>query len=150
MYKYFHATNPDLNEFIRKHNLTPHTFTVESARSFHEFYRAKHKKTKEQAEEELDDMTKDHSMEEFGWDSKEEALEFIMADSNTVHTITLSVPLRRPGLQDFLLHTLSNIAIGCGEIRPASSSRKTASIKRKVKRRLSSKRSKSSSRSRDP
>lgn len=145
MFKYFHATNPDLNEFIRKHNLTPHTFAVETARAFHEYYRAKHKMTKEQAEEELIEMTKEHSMEEFGWDSKEEALEFIMADANTVHTITLSVPLHNPGIQDFLLHTLSNIAIGCSEIRQASSSsRKTVSIKRK-RTSSRSKRSKSSS-----
>lgn len=153
MYKYFHATNPDLDEFITKTKLTPPTFTVENARQFHEFYRAKHKMTKEQAEAELDEMIEDHSLEEFGWGSREEALEFIMADSNTVHIITLSVPLSRPGLQDFLLQTLANIAIGCSEIRQASSStRKTVSKKRRVKRRRTSSRSKrsksSSSRSR--
>lgn len=141
MFKYFHATNPDLNEFIKKHNLTPHTFTVESARSFHEYYRTKHKMTKKQAEKELLEMTKEHSMEEFGWDSKEDALEFIMADANTVHTITLSVTLQNPGIQDFLLHTLSNIAIGCSEIRETSS-RKTESKQRTKKRRRTSSRSK--------
>jgi hypothetical protein len=152
MFKYFHASNTDLDEFITKNKLTPPTFTVENARQFHEFYRSKHRMTKEQAEDELDDMTEDHSLEEFGWGSREEALKFIMADSNTVHTITLSVPLSRPGLQDFLLHTLANIAIGCGEIRQASSKKTVSKERTKKRRRTSSrsKRSKSSSRSREP
>jgi hypothetical protein len=132
MYKYYHATNQDLDEFVMENHLTPETFTVEDAKRFHEYYENKHRITEEKAEIELKEMLEDYSMEELGWETKEEAIDFIMSTMN-IEAISLSMSLQEPTIKEFLLHTLSKIAIKCNEI--AGGTRK-----KKVKRERTRKR----------
>jgi len=133
MYKYYHASNEDLDEFVEKHLLTPPTFTADHAKQFHEYFKEKHTKTRESAELELEEMLEDGSMEEFGWDTKEEAIDFIMNETS-IDAISLALPLKKPAtIKKFLLSTLAQINIKC-DIKSASKSaskRKTKSTTRK-------------------
>ena len=116
MYKYYRASNEDLDQFAIDNNVTPDSFTVEDAKKFHEYFISKNKKTEESAELELNEMMEDYSLEELGWNSKEEAIEFIMNTMN-VETIPLSLSLQTtPNVEEFLLSKLSNIMIRCNEI----------------------------------
>lgn len=133
MYKYFHAYNKDLAEFVLENNLTPETFTHEDAKRFHEYYQNTHRITPEKAEMELNNMLEDVTMEELGWDSKEEAIAFIMEDMKNIETISLSVSLEETAtIQPFLLELLSKINIGCD--KTAGGTRKTKKKKTKKTR----------------
>jgi hypothetical protein len=120
MYKHYHATNPDLQEYVGTHNLTPETFTLEEARHFHTYFTEKYQQTTESAEKELDEMLEycsadygtECSVEDLGWETKEAAIEFIMTTMN-VKTITLEFDLENPGVKEFLLNKLSNTPIKC-------------------------------------
>jgi hypothetical protein len=113
MYKYYNASNEDLDEFVKDNNLTPVTFTADDAKRFHEYFKKKHTKTIESAELELEEMLEDASMEEFGWDSRKEAIEFIMNETN-IEAISLALSLKKPAtIKKFLLSTLSQINIKC-------------------------------------
>jgi hypothetical protein len=113
MYKYYNASNEDLDEFVKDNNLTPVIFTPDDAKRFHEYFKKKHTKTIESAELELEEMLEDASMEEFGWDSREEAIKFIMNETN-IEAISLSLSLKKPAtIKKFLLSTLSQINIKC-------------------------------------
>jgi hypothetical protein len=125
MYKYYHASNEELDEFVKENHLTPETFTVENAVQFHEYFKEKNTKTEETAREELADMLEEFSMEDLsleekleglgGWNTEEEAIEFIMTTMNS-EAISLSLSLKEPNIKEFLLDTLSKIPIRCNEI----------------------------------
>jgi hypothetical protein len=114
MYKYFQVYNEDLNNFITENHLTPNTFTVKEATKFHDYFKNKHKKTRESSELELKEMLEDYTMEELGWESEEEAIDFIMNTMNRT-AIPLSLSLENPNIKDFLLSILSNTMIKCNE-----------------------------------
>jgi len=114
MYKYFHVYNEDLNQFVRENHLNPNTFTFEHAKKFHDYFKNKHKKTRESSEVELNEMLEDYSLEELGWESEEEAIDFIMNNMNRT-AIPLSLSLQNPQIKDFLLSTLSNTMIKCND-----------------------------------
>ena len=114
MYKYFQVYNEDLNDFITENHLTPNTFTVKDATKFHDYFKNKHKKTRESSELELEEMLEDYTMEELGWESEEEAIDFIMNTMNRT-AIPLSLSLENPNIKDFLLSILSNTMIKCNE-----------------------------------
>ena len=140
MYKYFHVYNEDLNHFIRENHLTPNTFTVKDATNFHEYFKNKHKKTRESSELELKEILEDYTMEELGWETEEEAIDFIMNNMNRV-AIPLSLSLENPNIKDFLLSSLSNTMIKCNETtggggagRGATGTRKKRKTKKKGKK----------------
>ena len=120
MYKHYHATNPDLQEYVETHNLTPDTFTLEEARNFHTYFTEKYEQTTESAQKELDEMLEycsadygmECSVEDLGWETTEAAIEFIMTTMN-VKTITLEFDLENPGVKEFLLNKISNTPIKC-------------------------------------
>jgi hypothetical protein len=114
MYKYFHVYNDDLNQFVTENHLTPNTFTVEDAKNFHDNFKNKYKKTRESSQVELNEMLEDYSLEELGWESEEEAIDFIMNNMNR-SAIPLSLSLQIPNIKDFLLSILSNTMIKCND-----------------------------------
>jgi hypothetical protein len=133
MYKYYHASNKDLDEFSLVHHLTPDTFTVEDAKNFHEYFKNKNKKTREVAELELSEMLEDYSLEELGWDSKEEAIDFIINTTN-VEAIPLTLVLQTPNIEEFLLFKLSNIMIKCNESNESNGGTRKKKIKKQSKK----------------
>jgi hypothetical protein len=114
MYKYFHATNDDLTEYVTTHRLTPETFTLADAAKFHEYFKKRHMQTPKTAKIELANMLEYSTMEELGWKTKEEAIQFIMETMNT-EAISLSLSLKKEGIQESLLETLTKIQIRCNE-----------------------------------
>jgi len=139
MYKYYHASNDYLDKFVDEQGLTPDTFTVEKAREFHEYFKEKSKKTKEEAESELQDVLSDgYSLEDLGWDSEKEAIEFIINTTN-VEAISLMFSLETPDIEKFLLDKLSTIMIQCSVDKRGGGTRKRKQRKQrntKSKRRL--------------
>lgn len=112
MYKHYNASNPDLQQYAADHQLTPETITLVDAKNFHEYFMEKHKHTRESALKELEDMLQDYSMEELGWETEEDAIEFIMSTMND-KAITLELQLDTPGVKEFLLNKISNTQIKC-------------------------------------
>jgi hypothetical protein len=123
MYKYFQVYNEDLNDFIIENHLTPNTFTVKEATKFHDYFKNKYKKTRESSELELKEMLEDYTMEELGWESEEEAIDFIMNTMNRT-AIPLSLSLENHNIKDFLLSILSNTMIKCNETTRKGGTRK--------------------------
>jgi hypothetical protein len=115
MYKYYHASNEDLDTFSLDNHLTPDSFTVEDAKKFHEYFINKNKKTKEIAEVELKEMLEDYDLDELGWNSNEEAIDFII-NNMSIQVIQLTLSLQTPTIKEFLLAKLSNIMIKCNEV----------------------------------
>lgn len=120
MYKHYHATNEDLQEYVKNHNLTPETFTLPDAKNFHAYFTEKYKQTPESAQKELDEMLEEYSeiydiecgVEDLGWETKEEAIDFIMTTMN-IKAITLELDLGTSGVKEFLLNKLLNTDIKC-------------------------------------
>lgn len=113
MYKHYHAFNPDLQEYVIAHNLTPDTFTPEDAKKFHAYFLEKNKLTPEKAQEELDGMLDHYSLEELGMGTtEEEAIEYII-NTLTVTTVTLEVNLEHPGIAEFLFNKFKQTQIIC-------------------------------------
>lgn len=111
MYKHYNASNPDLKKYVREHNLTPATFTLEDAIHFHTYFTEK-RNTPKRAEKELKEMLKEYSMEDLGWETKKDAITFIMTTMNMV-AITLQLDLETPGIKEFLLNKLLSMQIKC-------------------------------------
>jgi hypothetical protein len=120
MYKHYHANNQDLQEYVEHYNLTPETFALSDAINFHAYFGEKNKQTQESAQQELDDMLEDCremynvdcGVEDLGWETKEEAIEFIKTTMN-LKAITLALDLGHSGVKDFLLNKLLNIDVKC-------------------------------------
>lgn len=122
MYKHYHANNQDLQEYIEHYQLTPETFTLSDAIHFHVYFIEKYKQTLESAQQELDNILEDYremfnldycGVEDLGWETKEEAIEYIMTTMN-IKAITLVLDLGSSAVKDFLWHKLSTIDIHCG------------------------------------
>jgi hypothetical protein len=143
MYKHYHATNPDLQEYVAKHGLAPDTFTLADAKSFHDYFKEKHKQTEESAREELEAMMDAYGVEdveELGLGNEEDAIQFIMTTMN-VHAITLELNLQAESTLVMLLNKLENTHIHCndmpvatlGRTSKAASASKTAQSKKSVR-----------------
>ena len=146
MYKHYHAINPDLQEYVEHYRLTPETFTLSDANNFHTYFGEKYKKTRESAQQELDEMLEDYcemydmdcGVEDLGWETKEEAIQFIMTTMN-LKAITLALDLGASGAKDFLLNKLSTTDIKCGTTQRSGGGKVTRS-KSTVQRRNRSRR----------
>jgi hypothetical protein len=115
MYKHYHAFNPDLQEYVSNHHLTPDTFTPEDAKKFHADFLEKHKLTPETAQEELDGMLDHYSLEELGLGAtEEEAIENII-NTLSITTVTLEINLEQPGIAEFLFNKFKQTQIICVE-----------------------------------
>jgi len=112
MYKHYHASNSDLQDYVIEHQLTPETFTLTDAQNFHTYFTEKYRQTPESARKELEEMMEEYTMEELGWETEEEAIEFIIATMN-VRAITLELDLELPGIKEYLLNKLLNTQIKC-------------------------------------
>lgn len=142
MYKHYHASNPDLQEYTSYHNLTPETFTLADAIHFHTYFTEKYKQTPESAQKQLDEMLEDCSIEygmecsiqDLGWETKELAIAFIITTMN-VKAITLELDIRNPGIKEFLLNKLLTTEIKCESQKKTGGRRKLCSMskKRKIK-----------------
>jgi len=131
MYKYFHASNPDLDEYVKANGLTPESFTVSDARKYHTYFSEKYKHTPETAKQTVKEMLEEgYSMEDLGWDSMEEAVQSLMSATNHNDSIiSLYLDIRPKEVQDFLLQTLSSIQVHCKTSSIPKMSKKT--LKRK-------------------
>jgi len=49
MYKHYHASNQELEEYVKRHHLTPETFTPVNAKEFHDYFNKKNTHTEESA-----------------------------------------------------------------------------------------------------
>ena len=112
MYKYFKVSCPDLESFLEKNKLSSDKFNLEHAKQFHIYYANKHKQTLESAQEMLDEMLEFSDLEELGFDSNEEGLEFIMSTMNPT-AITLILDLERQGLRENMLKKKKKISVVC-------------------------------------
>lgn len=125
MYKHYHASNPDLQQYVHDRQLTPETFTLEDAKKFHTYFMEKYRPTPESAQKELDEMLEDCSIEygmecsvqDLGWETTEAAIAFIITTMN-VHAITLELDLETPGIKEFLQNKFLNMSIKCDKIPP--------------------------------
>ena len=113
MYKHYNAYNPDLQEYAIEHKLTPSTFTLTDAKNFHTYFTGKYN-TSENAEKELQEMLEEYNMEDLGWETKEDAIAFIMKHMKS-KAIALELNLEddAEATQDFLLHKLLDTHIQC-------------------------------------
>jgi hypothetical protein len=114
MYKHYHASNSDLQEYTRDRGLTPETFTLADAQNFHTYFTEKYRQTPESARNELEEMLEEYSMEDLGWETEEEAIEFIITTMN-VRAITLELELETPGTKEYLLNKLLTTQIKCDQ-----------------------------------
>lgn len=118
MYKYFHAKNHDLVTFVQTRGLTPETFTVENAKEFHQYYSDKYKHTRETAEQAVNGMLEEtgETLENLGWDTMEEAIQFIMETTNKNDTKVIVLKIQVPNTEEekrALLTKMDAIPIVC-------------------------------------
>jgi len=137
MYKHYHATNEDLQEYVAMRKLTPDTFTLADAKSFHDHFLEKYKQTEKSALEELEAMLDAYGaedVEELGLGNKEAAIQFIMTTMN-VHTITLELNLQAESTGVMLANKLENTHIHCYDMPGATLGRisKTARAEKSVR-----------------
>ena len=110
MYKHYHASNSDLQEYVKDNHLTPETITLMDAQKFHAYYNKKHN-TVESAREELENTLEEYTLEELGWETEENGIEFIMA--TTVKSVALSLDLESSEVKDHMLRKLLQTQIKC-------------------------------------
>ena len=119
MYKHYHATNPGLQEYVTANGLAPDTFTLADAKSFHDYFKEKHKQTEESAREELEAMMEAYeveNVEELGLGEEKDAIQFIMTTMN-VHAITLELNLQAESTRVLLVDKLENTHIHCDDMQ---------------------------------
>lgn len=127
MYKHYHATNSDLQDYVTKHKLTPDTFTLPDAIKFHEEFIESHKQTRESAKEKLDEMLEEmednseedeeYTVEDLGLGSEEEAIEAIIRTMN-ITEIALELNLEdEKEIKERLLTKMRGTSIICKEVR---------------------------------
>ena len=124
MYKHFGASNNEINDYVRNHGLTPDTIKLEHAREIHKKYNEKNRRTIDDIHKELDELEESgESLEEYGWSSREEAIEFLMNDI-VEHALIIDVNLSDKNEEDWL-NKLDTIEIKCEEsLSPHSKTRK--------------------------
>lgn len=131
MYKHYHATNPDLQEYVKTRGLAPDTFTLADAKSFHEIFTEKYKQTEESAREELEAMMEAYEVddvEELGLGTEEDAIQFIMTTMN-VHAITLELNLQAESTGVMLANKLENTHIHCYDMPGATLGRTSKTVR---------------------
>jgi hypothetical protein len=119
MYKYFNAQNGDLAEFVKTFNKTPETFTLDNAIEFHR-YANKYTQTHESARKIAEEMLEDVSMEELGWTSIEDGIEYVMdtaKNSPSVVSLSFDIPINRDEYRTVLLEKMQKVDISCGELK---------------------------------
>jgi hypothetical protein len=127
MYKHYHATNSDLQDYVTKHKLTPDTFTLPDAIKFHEEFIESHKQTRESAKKKLDEMLEEmednsdedeeYTVEDLGLGSEEEAIQAIIRTMN-VTEIALELNLEdEEKIKERLLTKMRDTNIICKEFR---------------------------------
>lgn len=132
MYKHYHASNPDLEEYVKKHHLSPSTFKLEDAKRVHTYVNEKYNTVKH-AQQELEYMLEEGTLEEVGgWETEEEAIDFIMKTMN-VRAITLQLDLTAQSVQSFLKQKTFDMQIQCSKTSSKSGTRKGGTRKTKVK-----------------
>jgi len=137
MYKHFGASNNEINDYVRNHGLTPDTIKLEHAREIHKNYNEKNKRTIDDIYKELDELEESgEDLEEYGWSSREEAIEFLMNDNNVEHALIIDVNLRDKNEEDWL-NKLDTIEIKCEESQ-SKTNKTTTTRKRKRKQRSTS------------
>lgn len=154
MFKHYHATNGDLHEYVEEKNLNPETFTLEDAKTFHNFYYEKYKQSKESAKIEIDSMLEDCAeingrectINDLGWDTEDELIEFIITTMSP-KAITLEVKLDESGVKEYLYNkiniSMSNITCSASiAIKQVTNKRKIIGGKKTLKRRKTLKRKK--------
>jgi hypothetical protein len=143
MYKHYHVTNRELQEYVQMHNLTPDTFTVEDAVKFHEYFVEKSKHNLVEAQEELDynlelcseEFGRECTVEDLGFETIEEALEYYNTISNYKPAPQLELNLTTPGVKEFMYHKLLSIPIKCVNPRVGGNPRKKSTRRHKSKQR---------------
>ena len=133
MYKHYRASNADLEEYITNNGLTPETFTLTDAQNFHTYFTEKYRQTRESAREELEEMLEEYSMEELGWETEEEAIEFSIATMN-VRAITLELNLESPGTKEYLQNKWLNTQIKCDNKTRKNDSAAESSASKRARR----------------
>lgn len=150
MYKHYNVFNSDLDEFVKKYNLSPDNFTVEDAIHFHKYFNNKHKKIKKEAELEFREMIEDYMMQGFskkeameglGFESKKQAIEFIMNSTN-IASIALDFSLETVDIKNRLLTKLLSTNIKCDNEQSNSSNKSNISIKSNSNKSMKSKKRK--------
>lgn len=101
MYKYYHVSNSELDEYLQNNDLTPENFTLEDAIDFHEDF-------KQRTLEQLEQMS-DEELEALGYESREYAIEI----TSKAISIPLELSLKVPDVKTKLLSILQNITIQC-------------------------------------
>ena len=122
MYKYFHASNDELNEYIKYNNLTPNTFTFEDAKQFHEYL-------KELSLEALEDQLENDTPENLGYESLEQAIRL----TSKAISIPLSLSLKTPDIKTFLLSKIQSIIIQCDK-KGGTKKKKRVKLKKKSRK----------------
>jgi hypothetical protein len=143
MYKHYHVTNRELQEYVQMHNLTPDTFTVEDAVKFHEYFVEKRKHNLVEAQEELDynlelcseEFGRECTVEDLGFETIEEALEYYNTISTYKPAPQLELNLTTPGVKEFMYHKLLSIPIKCVNPRVGGNPRKKSTRRHKSKQR---------------
>ena len=118
MYKHFGATNPELEKYVASlvAPMNRIVFTIDDAQRFHDHMKKHGRLDPESAKKELDEMLEDYgetfgmecSVGDLGWDTTEEAIEFIM-ETMSYQAITLRVNLGESNM----LHKWSTIRFKC-------------------------------------
>lgn len=115
MYKYFGATNDDLTDFIKENHISYSTITIDDMKRFHDYFNCKYSKKEEDAIRDLDELLESgQTLEDFGWETREEAIQFIMDDflNSIPYSIPLEVDLEKTTKEEWL-EKLKTIAIQC-------------------------------------
>jgi hypothetical protein len=122
MYKHYSAFNPDLQEYVDKHKLTPEKFTLPDAINFYEEYKQKNKQTPESAKIILDQMVEDFedisdqdfTIEDLGLGSEEEAIDYVIR-TMSVSTVVLELSLETARIKETLMKKFIEMPILCVE-----------------------------------
>jgi hypothetical protein len=141
MYKHYSAFNPDLQEYVDKHKLTPEKFTLPDAINFYEEYKQKNKQTPESAKIILDQMVEDFedisdqdfTIEDLGLGSEEEAIDYVIR-TMSVSTVVLELSLETARIKETLMKKFIEMPILCVEPKLTKVSMGGKAIRSKNKR----------------
>lgn len=128
MYKYYHASNDELNVYIQDNDLTPDTFTFNDAKQFHEYL-------KELSLEALEEQLGNDSPKSLGYESLEQAIRL----TSKAISIPLSLSLKTPDIKTFLLSKLQSIIIKCDK-KGGTKKKKKAKLQKKSRKCVKKKR----------
>jgi hypothetical protein len=108
---------PNWQSLFDKFGKTPETFTLADARQFHQ-YANKFTQTRESARELAEELIENHSMEELGWTSLEDGIDYLIEtakESPSVVSLALEIPADREAYRASLLDKMRKVDISCEE-----------------------------------